>query len=490
MTIHNFTLARVAGPHLLIGALAIGLAACATNPATGQRQLILMSEQQEIQLGRESDQEVRKQMGVYNNAELGRYVSDVGQRLARASHRPNLPWTFTVVDSPAVNAFALPGGYIYITRGILPFLRNEAELASVLGHEVGHVDARHSAAAYSKQTAIGGGLGVLGVLVPRTQPLQGLASAGFGLLFLKFTRDNELEADKLGTGYTASSGWDPAAMSSLLDTLGRLDEASGSSRGVPNWALTHPPATDRVARVQDAIAAVRSSSATATNRPQLERQLDGLVYGDSREQGLVRGDEFVHPDLRFAVKFPPNWEVANAAEQVSARPSEDSNAAMVLQMAPSSGSIEQSAQTGMSAAGFRQTSGQRTDINGLQAYVGLYDGAIDNTRVTVRAAHIRSDQQTLVLAGIALPSEFSRVDALFQSSIRSFRPLSRAEADRIQPDRVEFYTVRPNDTWQSLARRAGSNVKPATLAIMNGASPTAPPRPGERIRIVVSGSSD
>ena len=130
--------------------LVVGLAlavACATNPATGRRQLILMSEAEEIQLGRQSDAEVRQQMGVYQDAALQRYVDRVGQRLARSSHRPNLPWTFTVVDEPAVNAFALPGGFIYLTRGILPFLRDEAELAAVLGHEIGHVDARHSAEA-------------------------------------------------------------------------------------------------------------------------------------------------------------------------------------------------------------------------------------------------------------------------------------------------------------------------------------------------------
>src|SRR5262245_62001487 len=319
------------------------VASCATNPATGQRQLILMSEQQEIQLGRESDQQVRKEMGVYNDAQLGRYVSDVGQRLARAAHRPNLPWTFTVVDTSAVNAFALPGGFIYVTRGILPFLRNEAELAAVIGHEVGHVDARHSAAAYSKETAIGGGLGILGVLVPRTQPLQGLASAGAGLLFLKFTRDNELEADRLGTGYEGADGWDPSAMASLLDTLGRLDEASGTSRGIPNWALTHPPAADRVAKVQESIVEARSASATATNKSEFERRLDGIVYGDSREQGLMRRGEFVHPTMRFGVHFPANWEVANAAESVSAAPNEDSNVGMVLQLTRTGGSVDQSA---------------------------------------------------------------------------------------------------------------------------------------------------
>jgi predicted Zn-dependent protease len=159
---------------LLLGTLIV--AACATNPATGRRQLILMSEAEEIALGRQADAEVRQQMGVYQDQALQDYVNRIGQRLAQASSRPNLPWTFTVVDEQAVNAFALPGGFIYLTRGILPFLRNEAELAGVLGHEVGHVDGRHSVEAYSRQTLAGGGLAVAGILVPETQAFQGLAS--------------------------------------------------------------------------------------------------------------------------------------------------------------------------------------------------------------------------------------------------------------------------------------------------------------------------
>ena len=467
---------------------ALGVAACATNPATGQRQLILMSEQQEIQLGRESDQEVRQQMGVYKDPELQRYVTDVGQRLARASHRPNLPWTFTIVDSSAVNAFALPGGFIYVTRGILPFLRDEAELAAVMAHEVGHVDARHTAQAYSKQVALGGALGVLGVLAPQTQPLQGLASAGLQLMFLKFTRENELEADRLGTGYASSSGWDPQAMPDLLGTLGRLDEASGTSRGVPNWAMTHPPAADRVQRVQEAVAAARTSGGRQTNREALERHLDGMVYGDSREQGIVRGTDFFHPDLRFALRFPANWEIMNSAEQVVARPGENGNAAMILEIAQASGSVDQIARADMARAGLREIDGQRATINGLSAYVGVYDGVIDNTQVRVRAAHIRNNDQTYLVAGVAPPGQFNAVDRAFVQTIESFRPLSVQEAARIQPSRVDFYTVRPSDTWDSLARRAAdTNVKASTLAIMNGSSPATPPRPGERIRIVVGG---
>jgi predicted Zn-dependent protease len=169
---------------ILTSALALGLsvtlAACATNPATGDKEFSLMSEAQEVQLGQEMDVQVKREMGVYQDAELQRYVSNVGLRLAKASERPNLPWEFTVVDEPAVNAFALPGGKIYLTRGILPFLHNEEQMAGVLGHEIGHVTARHSAQQYTKATSAGIGLTLLSIFVPEARPLQGVAEAGAG----------------------------------------------------------------------------------------------------------------------------------------------------------------------------------------------------------------------------------------------------------------------------------------------------------------------
>jgi predicted Zn-dependent protease len=472
---------------LVVAAAVVG--GCATNPATGQRQLMLMSEQEEIQLGRQSDAEVRQQMGVYQDQALQQYVTRIGLRLARASHRPNLPWTFTVVDEPAVNAFALPGGFIYITRGILPFLRDEAELAAVMGHEVGHVDARHSAAAYSRQTLAGGGLAALGVFVPQTRPLQGAASVALGLAFLKNSRGAELEADQLGVGYASAAGWDPSAMPDLLSTLGRLDQAAGSSRGVPNWALTHPPAEDRVVKVQEAVAAARPAGGTATNRAELERHLDGLVFGDSREKGLVRGNEFIHPVLRFAVSFPARWELMNSDEQVTAMEKEDGNVAMVLQLAEGSGgSVQQVAQADMAKAGFRETDGQRTNINGLPAYVGTYTGAVNNVAVTVRAAHIQAGSRTYLVAGLAPSADFGRVGGAFDAAIGSFRTLSAEEASRIQPNRVDFFVARGGDTWESVAReRCGGTIQPSSLAIMNGAGPDAALRAGQRIRIVTPG---
>ena len=467
---------------LVVALVAFG---CATNPATGRRQLMLMSEQEEIQIGRQSDAEIRQQMGLYNDPELQAYVREVGARLVTAAHRPALPWTFAVVDEPAVNAFAVPGGFIYLTRGILPFLRDESELAAVLGHEIGHVDARHSAEAYSKQLGAGLGMAIAGIFAPSTAPLQDVAGAGLGVLFLKYGRDAEVESDRLGVGYAASTGWDPRGVPGLLSTLARLDSANGSSRGVPNWALTHPPAADRVQRVQEAVAAAPATGKT-TNAGALERHLDGLVFGDSREKGIVRGNEFLHPILRFAVRFPEGWQVSNSDTQVSARQSESSNNVMLLQHAEGSGPVQQMAPAQMTAAGWQLVSGERTSINGLDAYVGTYRGTVSNTAVTIQAAHVRAGDQTYVIAGVAPNAQFSTASRTFTPAIRSFRTLTSAEADRIQANRVDFRVARAGDTWESLAKDVGQGrVTASTLAIMNGRDASSPPKAGERIRIVV-----
>ena len=463
---------------------------CATNPATGRRQLILMSEAEELQIGKESDVQIRKEMGLYPDEALQRYVSGVGMKLVASAHRPGLPWSFAVVDEPAVNAFALPGGYIYVTRGILPYLRDEAALAGVLGHEIGHVDARHSAEAYSKQLGAGLGLAVAGILAPDTQPLQSLAGAGLGGLFLKYGREAELESDRLGVGYASQQGWDPTGVPEMLNTLARLDAANGSRRGVPNWALTHPPAADRVQRVQESVTAARAASpaARATNPQEFERHLDGLVFGDSREKGIIRGNEFLHPVLRFAVSFPEGWSISNSAERVTATAGNESSVAMLLELTEGTGPVQQQAPQQMARAGWTQIDGDRASINGLDAYVGTYEGVSNNARIRIRAAHVRAGDQTYVIAGLAPAAQFSAAASTFSSAIRTFRSLSRAEADRIQPARMDFYVARAGDTWASIAKGPGqAQVSASALAIMNGREPASELRPGERLRIVVGG---
>ena len=464
--------------------------ACATNPATGKREFSLMSEAQEIQIGKEMDGEVRRQMGLYEDAGLQRYVEEIGMRLARASERPNLPWHFAVVDAPAVNAFALPGGYIYLTRGILPFLDNEAELAGVLGHEIGHVTARHAAQQYTQTTSAGVGLTILSIFVPEARPFQGLAETAFGVLFLKHGRDDELQADKLGVNYAARTGWDPEGVAGMLNTLSRLDEASGTRKGVPNWLATHPAPADRVQEIQPV---VQQARATVPGTPVVDEQeflqrLDGIIYGDSPKEGIVRGNQFLHPELRLGVTFPQGWEIVNTQSQVGAR-KPDEEVFLILQLVPNAqGSLEQVARTSMANAGFQQVSGERGEINGLDAYIGTYQGAVQGLgNVGTLAAHVVHDRRVYILAGLAPVNAFQRTQPDFSRTMRSFRRLSASEAAEIRPNRVDLITARSGDTWQGIAERASNVVKPATLAIMNNYDPNQPPRPGDRIKVVVEG---
>ena len=291
-----------------------------------------MSEAQEIAIGRESDAQVRAEMGVYDDPELREVRQRHRPALAKLSERPNLPWQFAVVDQPAINAFALPGGFIYVTRGILPFLDNEAELAGVLGHEIGHVTARHSVRQYTRTIGGVAALGALGVFVPAARPFGQISEQALGLLFLKYGRDDELQADQLGARYEATGGWDPAGVPGMLTTLGRLDEAAGDRKGSAELALhaSRAAGARRGDRADGDEAQGRADSNFVTNRDGARARLDGVIFGDNPEQGVTRGSTFLHPPLRFRIDFPPKWEVANSPQQVVAK-APDADVFMLLQ---------------------------------------------------------------------------------------------------------------------------------------------------------------
>ena len=478
------------GPALLASALAAG--GCATNPVTGESQFTLMSEQQEVQLGTQLDGEVRREMGLYDDPELQRYVEAVGRRLAAVSHRPELPWHFAVVDQPAVNAFALPGGYIYLTRGILPFLDSEAEMAGVVGHEIGHVTARHAADQYTKATGTGAGLAVLSILVPEARPFQGLAETALGVLFLKYGRDDELQADRLGAEYAGRAGWDPRGVAGMLTTLSRLDDASSSARGVPGWLSTHPDPADRVRQVQPAIAqaeAAHEGGAFVEDHAGFLRRIDGLVYGDDPKDGVVRDGQFLHAGLRFRLTFPTGWTVTNAPSQVTAE-APGGDAVLVLQLVTgASGPLDAVAATSMASAGYRLVEGRLTEIGGQRAFLGTYRRPAESgTDTLVEAVHLAHGGRVLVVAGLAAEPAFAAARPAFLQAIRSFRAMSAEEAARIRPNRIDLYVVRPGDTWDAIAARAGDGgVRASTLAIMNHYLVDQPPRPGERIKVVVGG---
>ena len=467
--------------------LVLLLSACATNPVTGKRELSFLSEAQEIAIGKQTDAEVRREMGVYDNPDLQRYVSDIGHRLAELSHRPHLPWTFTVVDHQAINAFALPGGFIYITRGILPYLNDEAELAGVLGHEIAHVTARHAAQQYTRATGGQLGLIALSIFVPATRPFGDLTSTALSIAFLKYGRDDENESDRVGMEYASRGGWDASGVPRFLNTLSRVDRLS--ERGVPNWLSTHPEPGARVTETQPLAAKLAGNSAGERNRDAFWEHIDGIVVGDNPKDGIVRGSSFLHPVLRFALQFPEGWEVMNTPTQVAAQ-EPGQKRYMLLQFVeqPRGRTPEEIAINSMQGAGFKRVDGGRTTINGLDAHVGLYQGSLQGLgAVVMRAAHIVNGRQVYMFGGFAPANEFGLVERMISESIQSFRPLSASEADDIRANRLDFYTVRAGDTWQSIASRGGGLVRASDLAIMNNSEINEQPRPGTRIKIVVAG---
>ncbi len=482
-----------ARPHVLfLLASLLVFAGCARNPVTGAREFVMMTEAQEIALGRESDVEIRQQMGLYEDDALQRYVEEIGLAMAARSHRPDLPWSFAIVDSPAVNAFAVPGGFIYLTRGIMAYLGDEADLAGVIGHEIGHVTARHSVQSYTRASGAQLGLLVGSIFSPAARAAGGLAQTGLGVLFLRYGRDAELQADRLGAEYAATSGWDPNGVRDMLSTLSRIGEGS-DRRGVPGWLATHPEAGDRVDRVGPTLSELGAQvdfTGLRVNRQSYLERLDGLVYGDNPDQGVVRGRDFLHPELRFALRFPEGWDVVNTESQVVAQqPGQDVYMLLQLVNDPDTRNLEALAVDMMRGSGYRLDSGGETTINDLDAFVGTFTGTPGNdTQPRARVAYIDHRRSVFVLGGVADVRSYDQVEAELNASIRSFRALSDAEAEDIRPNRIRFYTVVAGDTWQSIAQDAGQGiVASTTLAIMNGFPVNEQPRTGDRLKIVVEG---
>jgi predicted Zn-dependent protease len=473
---------------LLLTVLLAAAAACASNPVSGKREVSLMSEADEIAMGRQGDAEIRREMGVYNDEELQRYVSGIGEKLASVSHRPSLPWTFTVLDSPVVNAFALPGGFVYVTRGLLAHLEDESELAGVLGHEVGHVTARHISRSYTRSAGSSIGLLLASIFVPGVRPFQDIASVGLGTLFLKYGREDELESDRLGVEYASKAGWDPSGVPRFLETLSRIDAMS--DRGMPNWLSTHPEPESRVAKARPVASSKAAEGEQARNQDEFFGRLDGLAYGDDPAEGVVRGNQFLHPDLRLAIDFPDGWQLTNTPDQVVAR-LDSEKAIMVMRAAGDArgASLADGAAKHMRGLGFKRETGAIEHLGALEAYVGEYTGktrGIGNVRV--RAAHVTVGRQVFMLAGVAPEADFAKVEPLFEASLQSFRELSGSEAAAVRANRLALYESRTGDSWQSIAQRAGKGLVSASrLALMNGFAVNVQPPPGTRLKIVVAG---
>ena len=466
---------------IAVAALAAG---CATNPVTGRSELALVSEGQEIQMGKQYAEQVKASIGLYPDQNLQAYVSQLGMRLATKSQRPSIPWQFHVLDDASVNAFALPGGPVFITRGILTHMNSEAELVSVLGHEIGHITARHSVQQMSKQQLAGLGLGIGSILSPTVASASQIAGAGLGVLFLKYGRDAERQSDALGFQYMVREGYDPREMASMFETLQRT---GGSAEGrLPNWLSSHPNPEDRETSVRQRIdsAGAVAQGARTTNRNQFLQRTDNIVFGENPREGFFRNGLFLHPDLRFQLEFPSGWKTQNTkAAVVAVSPQQDA----IIQLTLGQGSPSQAAQQFFGQQGIQSSNVSQSSINGNPAVSGYFAAQTEQGQVQGVVSFVQYGSATYQILGYTPAALMGQYDAVFRRAIGSFDQLQDASALNVQPARLELVRVPRQMTIEEFNRQYPSTVPVEQVAIINGVNPGGVISAGTTAKRVVGG---
>ncbi|MFN0178640.1 MAG: M48 family metalloprotease [Gemmatimonadales bacterium] len=462
----NFATGRQIGTALVLGLLV----ACATNPVTGRRELSLVSESQEVGMGQQAAAEVRQSMGLVPDSGLQAYVRSVAMPMAKASERPQLPWSFEVVDDPAVNAFALPGGPIFVTRGILAYMQNEAELASVLGHEIGHVTAKHSVQQISKSQLAQLGLGVGSIVSPEFAALSGIVGQGLGLLMLKYGRDAETQADDLGFKYSLADGYDVRATRTMFEMLQRVSGGTAAAGRLPQWLSTHPDPENRIAKTDQRLATVTTDlRKTKLNRDPFLRQLDGLVYGDNPRQGYFDGSRFNHPDLAFRIDYPAGWKTQNQPSAVvGVSAAEDAIFALSI---PSKDTPDAALSAFLGQQGIQASGASRSAINGFPAASADFQAQTqDGNVVGGRITFLSYGGNTYQLIGYTLAKNLGTHRGTFVQTIQSFNRLTDQTALGKQPARIRLVRLSRDMTVEEFYRQNPSTVPLQTVAIMNGAN--------------------
>lgn len=459
---------------------------CSVNPATGKNQLMLISEAQEIAMGKEADPQIIASMGLYDDPEIQEYVSRLGQDLAAESERPNLEWHFRVVDDPLVNAFALPGGYIYITRGIMANLTSEAELAAVLGHEIGHVVARHGANQMSKQQLASVGLAVGTVLLdPRNQGYGALANAGMQLAFLKFSRDDERQADDLGLRYIDRVGYDPRPMTEVFETLGRVSAAAGAPRG-PGWTATHPAPENRVARLEQAIGGMNVDfTGRPVRRDEYFSRLAGMTYGSNPREGFFKDNVFYHPDLALQLTFPEGWTTQNARSAVAAI-SPNKDAIMVMTLAQQN-TVDEAERAFFEESKVTRGNRWRPSLRGLQATGSYFQTGTEPQRVLGRAAFISQGDRVFRLLTYSSEGKWRGYDRGLAGAVESFQRLTDRRYLDVQPAQLEVVRLQESMSLGDFSRRYPTSLDLQTLAILNHVEEGEVLEAGTMVKYVVGG---
>lgn len=452
------------------------IAGCVTNPATGEKEFSLLSREDEIALGTQGDAEIVAQYGIYDDPEVTRYIDSLGQALASQSDDPALKWTFRVLDSPVINAFALPGGYVYVTRGLLAYMQNEAQLAVVLGHEIGHVTARHTARQYTSSQLAGLGVGLGAILFEDVRPFLGAVETGLQLLFLKYGRDDERQADELGVKYATKVGYEASEGSKFFTTLKRISEQDQEQGGMlPSWASTHPDPAEREQNIINLAAQYKQqfpgNTAKGTNAEAFIPRFENIVYGQNPRQGFVQSGVFYHPELRFQFNVPSGWAVTNLATQVQMVPNtQQPDAAMIFLAAPNQ-SPTSAASEFVNSNGAQVIESQAGTLGNypahrLQSNIPLEDGSVITALSYFIQKPTPEGTMLFMFHGYTDQGRYSTYVNTFNNVFTSFADLTNSSVLGVQPFRLDIFKAPRTDQFQALVQ--GNNVVSVDdLAIMN-----------------------
>lgn len=443
---------------IIVIAAVLLIPSCAINPVTGKKQFMLMSESQEISLGAQYDPSVVATFGNYEDEDLLAFVKEKGAELGVISHRPNLEYHFKILDSPVINAFAVPGGYIYLTRGILAQFNNEAELIGVMGHEMGHITARHTASQQSKQQL--GQLLLIGGMIASEDFRQfaDYAMQGMQLLFLKFSRDNEREADRLGVEYSSKIGYDAHKMADFFNVLNKMQMESEHG-GVPTFMSTHPDPGDRynsVNRRTDSWQDSLNYASWTVNADNYIHMIDGMVYGEDPRQGFVEENVFYHPEMKFKYPVPNGWQLVNSPIQVQMAP-EDGNAVIIFTLAKQN-TPEEAAQTTLKDLELTILESNKTLVNGLPTIATVSQQVSQNQQtgaeqtIKVLSYFITYNNLVYIFHGVAADANFNGYIPTFETTMANFAPLTQPSKLNVRPKRIKIQTVRNSGTLANAFR--------------------------------------
>ena len=478
---------------LFVAVCGLVVLACAVNPVTGQSEVSLLSPAQELELGRQGAAEVEASIGLVRDPVVVSYVEALGERLARHSPRRDVAYHFAVADMAEPNAFALPGGFVYVSRGLIAISNSEAELAGVIGHEIGHVAARHAAQRETRRVGAQGGavLGALlgGVLGGASGARLGASSAqvaGAGWI-ASYGRDQERQADEVGQRMAAAAGYDPAGITLFLSTLARDSELKRGGPSRAGFLDSHPLTEERVAatRARAASIAVQEAPAIAPDREAFLRRIQGIAIGPDPRAGVVDGRRFLHTGLDLALTFPQGWLIENGADAVVARSPQGALPRGLFALEIQPGSLDPAA----AAARFEQETGLavvqagKTPVAGSPGYRLLAQSSDGRTAFDVR--FVAHGSRMLRFTGVSAVADHAALEVPYASTADSLRRLDDREHRLLVPLKLGVARARPGETLSALSERAGNQWGVSETAVANGIPEVTRFQGGELVKVAV-----